>query len=153
VFLSQGRRAAEKTLLSAAADWKAAHAPFRARKKAPPPQELARTFTTKLKRQYMMAGKVAASKLTDSDNEALHRFRIITKKLRYSLELVETEPLEHLQQIQTILGDMNDCHAIIRLLDGRVPKMGKFLTVRASRKLLEFQEYWRNNMTIKRKTS
>jgi len=154
VFLSRSRNEAAKTLLSVAKEWIEQDDPIRVRNKVSvPSQELAQNFSRRLMRQYRVAGKAAASKLTGADNEALHRFRIITKKLRYSLELVETEPLEHLQQIQTILGDLNDCHALIQLLDGRVPRMAQFLEKRATAKLLEFQQYWRNNMTIKRKTT
>lgn len=85
----------------------------------------------------------------------LHRLRLATKRLRYTLELfrpcygpgLETR-IEELRAIQQLLGDVNDSVATGRLLAGTMPKspdrtrVEKHLEERAASKALEFRKHW-----------
>jgi CHAD domain-containing protein len=94
----------------------------------------------------LMAGDPAA--------EELHRVRLETKRLRYSLELfracygpgLETRIAE-LRRVQQVLGDLNDCATAVRHLAGRVQpryesKTSQFLEERIQEKAQEFRKYW-----------
>lgn len=87
---------------------------------------------------------------------AWHRLRLRTKRLRYTLELFRPcygpgleQRLHALRQAQQILGEINDCAAAGRLIDGLLPprspqrlRLRRFLDERARRKLGEFRDYW-----------
>ena len=59
--------------------------------------------------EFFAAGRAASQ---SSDAEALHAFRIATKRLRYTIEILEPEGGEQrlaaLRKIQEMLGEMND---------------------------------------------
>ena len=88
---------------------------------------------------------------------AMHRFRLETKALRYTLELFRPcygpgleSFLLNLRRIQDCLGALNDYAMTRDLIAARLPKhapdwekMDRVLTVRAKRKSLEFRRYWR----------
>jgi CHAD domain-containing protein len=71
--------------------------------------------------------------LDDYQNvEALHEVRIAAKHLRYTLEVFEPllgeqarQPLDHLRQIQKILGDLHDCDVWIEFLPRFIEKEKK----------------------------
>ena len=85
----------------------------------------------------------------------LHRVRLATKRLRYTLELfrscygpgLETR-LAELREIQQVLGDVNDCEAARRLLSKRMAvspqkeRVEKFLASRLAAKALDFRTHW-----------
>ncbi|MBZ5622746.1 MAG: CHAD domain-containing protein [Acidobacteriia bacterium] len=85
----------------------------------------------------------------------LHRLRLATKRLRYTLELfrpcygpgLETRMAE-LREIQQLLGDVNDSAAAARLLaksmreKAQQARVDKFLEERAERKAKEFRKHW-----------
>ena len=84
----------------------------------------------------------------------LHRFRLRTKRLRYTLELFREmygpsldRWLEVLRPVQTALGEINDCASTIELLDRRLhrdrKKLRAFLEKRSAKKTAAFEEYWR----------
>jgi len=73
-------------------------------------------------RDYFAAGRSAARE--DSPPESLHQFRLATKRFRYTLELFRgaygpalAKRIEVLRQVQTILGDLNDCAVTARRLE------------------------------------
>jgi CHAD domain-containing protein len=80
----------------------------------------------------------------------VHRFRVLSKQLRYSLELTEprgSAKLLALKGLQDRLGALNDCVVAIDLVSGVSP--GSPVVARNIRRLLprkeqEFQVYWRN---------
>jgi CHAD domain-containing protein len=85
----------------------------------------------------------------------LHRLRLWTKRLRYTLELfrscygpgLETR-LKELRSIQQLLGEINDCVAgaglLERAMDGSRDKnrVRQFLDSKASGKAAEFRKHW-----------
>ncbi|MEK7405077.1 MAG: CHAD domain-containing protein [Acidobacteriota bacterium] len=89
--------------------------------------------------------------------EALHQFRLHSKRLRYTLELFRPvygpgleQRLDGVREIQQYLGDLNDCAATERLITAALParaaerkKMEAFLRVRAQQKTTDFRRYWR----------
>ncbi len=85
---------------------------------------------------------------------SLHRFRLKTKRFRYTLELFRDvyghaleRRLDLLRPLQTALGDINDCAATLKLVDKRLHRERKrlrmFLEKRSAKKAAEFEEYWR----------
>jgi len=98
---------------------------------------------------FLRLGKKAASRETSI--RQVHRFRIASKKFRYTLELVEpfyggelTPWLERVKDVQSILGDANDCEAVRRMVerwnavDGLIAKLEQ----RQKRKLKKFRRQW-----------
>jgi CHAD domain-containing protein len=89
--------------------------------------------------------------------EALHAFRLHTKRLRYTLELFRRvygkgadEYLAALRRVQGYLGDINDCAAsrdvINRAMPGSSPLRGtvaQFLERRTAELTADFVKYWR----------
>jgi CHAD domain-containing protein len=99
---------------------------------------------------------VRAELAKDPAPAELHRLRLATKRLRYTLELfrpcygpgLETR-LEVLRKVQQRLGDLNDCVAAWNLLSkamSRSPqraRVGKFLDQQAQRQANDFRKEWR----------
>jgi CHAD domain-containing protein len=85
----------------------------------------------------------------------LHRLRLATKRVRYTLELfrpcygpgLETR-LEELRRLQSVLGDVNDSGVALRLISDSVPsspqmeRVRRYLEGRAAAKALEFRKDW-----------
>src|SRR2546423_5098716 len=113
-----------------------------------------RTALPRLMDRYFDSGR----KLTTSKPSAnsLHRFRLKTKRVRYTLELF----LEHygpgldrrlnkLKDIQTLLGDINDCATTLELLNDKAlagaahrDSAAKYLEKRTRKKTNEFLKCW-----------
>jgi CHAD domain-containing protein len=104
---------------------------------------------------YFRSGrKLLAGSPTSED---LHGFRLKTKRLRYTLELFRAcysttleQRLESLREIQTLLGDINDCAAAQRVaaaaLSAKSPqyvKAERFLKARCTRLVAQFKKHWK----------
>jgi CHAD domain-containing protein len=98
---------------------------------------------------FLTLGKKAASQETSI--REVHRFRIASKKFRYTLELVEpfhgvrlAPWLDRVKAVQSILGDVNDCETVRRMVsrwnagEGLVAKLEE----RQKRKLRKFRREW-----------
>jgi CHAD domain-containing protein len=82
----------------------------------------------------------------------LHQFRIASKKFRYTLELFTsvygpplTSSLEKIRRAQGLLGDINDCDTVRRMLSPykkEADKVTSWLKKRQRRRIEEFQGYW-----------
>ena len=77
----------------------------------------ARTVLPKLARAYFKAGRKAIDGRVPA--EKLHKFRLATKRFRYSLELFQplygpsmTRYLKLLRELQSALGDISDLQSI-----------------------------------------
>ena len=100
--------------------------------------------------EYYKAGRNAAA--TKKVGSSLHRFRLKTKRFRYTIELFREscgpafgKRLDGLRPIQNALGDINDCVTARGLLSSSARKAAKsFLDKREKKKLKEFQFYWQN---------
>jgi CHAD domain-containing protein len=118
------------------------------------PAANARAKLPSLVQEYFSDGR----KLYASSNaEELHRFRLRTKRFRYTLELfracygpVFERRLEQLREIQQHLGQMNDCEATLDLLQSndaltaaQRAKLEPFLRAKAAGHKREFLQYWR----------
>ena len=88
----------------------------------------------------------------------LHVIRLATKRVRYTLELFRPcygrgleLRLATLQRLQQLLGEINDCAAAERLIEGLVPaspvrrRAETFLRRRASAKATALRREWRDN--------
>jgi CHAD domain-containing protein len=86
----------------------------------------------------------------------LHTIRLASKRLRYTLELFRpcygpglVVRLASLQRLQRILGEVNDCAAVERLLRLLVPasptrsRVDHFLSRRAAAKAAAMRKEWR----------
>jgi CHAD domain-containing protein len=99
--------------------------------------------------KFLALGKQAASPETSA--QEVHRFRIASKKFRYTLELVEPfygagliPWLDRVKAIQSILGDANDCETVRGMAshwnagEGLIAKLEQ----RQKRKLKKFRKEW-----------
>ncbi len=101
---------------------------------------------------YFGRGRAVAA--ADASPDALHSFRLRTKRLRYTLEMFRPfygpgleSCLGRLREVQRFLGDANDCAVTLRLLAGPATSPARrrfetFLKSRASERIAEFREYW-----------
>ena len=113
----------------------------------------ARAALPELARSYFEKGRKLTGKLPTST--ALHRFRLDTKALRYTLELFRPcygpgldRRLAVLRKIQAYLGAINDYATTIEMVAARLPSdaperagIETLLSTVAKRKLLEFRRY------------
>jgi CHAD domain-containing protein len=99
--------------------------------------------------RFLTLGKKAASPGTSAGE--VHRFRIASKKFRYTLELVEPfygggliPWLQRVKAIQSILGDANDCETVRQMVsrwnasEGLISKLEEL----QKRKLRKFRREW-----------
>ena len=101
-----------------------------------------------LARAYFRAGRALfAAKPTTGD---FHKFRLETKRFRYTLELFELcygpgleERLKLLRTMQDLLGEINDCAATQKLLGAQPHRASKFLERRMTLKARELRTWWR----------
>lgn len=114
----------------------------------------ARRVLPALVRSFFAAGRAAC--LPGVAFEAMHEFRLEAKRFRYTLELMLplygtglAQRLESLQEVQTLLGDLNDCVATHELLSepayqdqAETPRMLSFLETRALRQATRFRTHW-----------
>lgn len=108
---------------------------------------------------HMMSEYFAAVRdaLAEKQSPArLHRIRLASKKVRYTLELFRScypahefdARLEALKNVQTSLGDVNDAVAAWRLLRKTAPQspqreaLREFFKSRAAKKAEEFRQHW-----------
>jgi CHAD domain-containing protein len=126
---------------------------------------MAHALTPMLATQFFEAGDAAAE--ASSSGNDLHRFRIRTKKFRYTLELftpVFGPALENefasLREIQTRLGDINDCVATAALLDDfkkchadAVRRSKRVLARSAALKMSGFREFWTKSFSQQQKAA
>jgi CHAD domain-containing protein len=100
--------------------------------------EMAQDALDRLAQDFLEHGNDAAS--PDASPRAMHRFRIVAKKYRYTLELLQpSSPLvESIKRISTLLGDINDCVAAA----GIVPPLAARLKKRQRRKIEAFRRCW-----------
>jgi CHAD domain-containing protein len=86
----------------------------------------------------------------DRDPAELHRMRLASKRLRYTLELFRPcygpgleERLKALKELQDSLGEVNDAVATRVLLGHKVERKARdFLRNRAGEKAAEFRKHW-----------
>lgn len=114
--------------------------------------ECARAELPALAAQYFSAGRKAMKRR--SKPQALHAFRIKTKRFRYTLELFQPlygpgleRRIGMLKQIQQYLGEINDCVTTAQLVrqaaDGKAPqKLLDRLSARQTQRTRKLARYW-----------
>jgi len=115
----------------------------------------ARRVLPPLAEAYFKAGReLTASKAAP---EALHRFRLASKRFRYTLEIFGPcygpglgTRLAGVHKIQEYLGEINDCAATGALLRRHLPRrsplmarLERFLRARTAQKVARFNAFWR----------
>jgi len=118
-------------------------------KPAEPAVEDARRVLPEMVRAYFAAGRKLSEK---SGPKALHRFRLKTKRLRYTLDIFEAiyghglkRRSARLKTIQTSLGEANDCAVLLKQSGAELPeKVRTWLLQRADQSRQEFLKYWKN---------
>jgi CHAD domain-containing protein len=112
-------------------------------------QEMSGRAMARMMKEFLEHGHEAASPRASAED--LHRFRIVAKKFRYTLELFRplygsslNRGVVRIKRVQTLLGDINDCVTVANLvaqchgghrLAGRLRK-------RQRKKTEEFRQYW-----------
>jgi len=103
---------------------------------------------------YFKAGRKLDAK---SSARQMHRFRLKTKRLRYTLEAflplygpgLESR-LEVVRPIQNTLGDFNDCEVLLEEMGGQLSsEVKRYLKRRAGKLRREFLDYWRKTFDVK----
>jgi CHAD domain-containing protein len=122
---------------------------------APAASDTARGLLPPMLKDYLRHGRHAASK--DTPEKELHRFRIATKELRYTVDLFAPlygdgigEITEKLKKLQTHLGSIHDCVITRDLVDDAQSSAGKKdilrrLEKRCERKTERFLRDYRSN--------
>jgi CHAD domain-containing protein len=98
-------------------------------------------------RAYFRQGRATCR--GESSARTLHRFRLETKRFRYTLELFRPcygpgldRRLALLRDVQTHLGEINDCAATTEMLGKTRPRFRTFLKHRMSAKIAELHRFW-----------
>lgn len=101
----------------------------------------------RLARKYFRAGRTLLR--GKPSPTTLHRFRLETKRFRYTLELFRLcygpgldLRLEKLREIQVHLGEISDCSATIELLGRAEQPFAGFLKRRMAAKIGALHRYW-----------
>jgi CHAD domain-containing protein len=111
--------------------------------------ETAQRIFPRLTKAFFERGNRAARK--ESSAAELHRFRLATKKFRYTLELFEAlygpalEPaLEQLRAVQSLLGDVSDCETVREMVarEGGHREVEARLRKRCRGKIQAFRRLW-----------
>jgi CHAD domain-containing protein len=119
------------------------------------PVELnARRVLPELMHKYFKAGRRLDR---DAGAKAMHRFRLRTKQLRYTLEAFSKlygrgleSKMACFRSIQNALGDANDCEVLLADKDRQLPSdIRGWLEKRADEKRKDFLRYWREEFDVK----
>ena len=100
--------------------------------------------------EYFDAGRIALA--PGKTWEEMHKFRLATKRFRYMLEIFRPAygpaldaRIASLRDIQTLLGDINDCIVTSELVagDAGTGDLREKLAARAATKTDKLRKYWR----------
>jgi CHAD domain-containing protein len=117
--------------------------------------ENARAHLPAIAGAYFQAGRKLLA--TSLKPVKMHGFRLETKRLRYTLELFRAcygpsldQRLESLKDLQTLLGDINDCATALDVVgkalgprSAEFRRLKRFLNARANRLSAAFRKHWR----------
>jgi CHAD domain-containing protein len=115
------------------------------------PAEEARTDASRVLPELVAAYFEAGRKLNANSNaKAMHRFRLRTKRLRYTLDMFIglygpglKQRSASLRPIQNALGEANDCAVLLKEGGDKLSReMRTWLTARTGEKRDEFLRYW-----------
>jgi CHAD domain-containing protein len=114
------------------------------------PDEIPQRAVSRMAEDFLELGRKAAS--PHASPHGLHRFRIIAKKFRYTLELFQplygpsaTGLMARIKRASTLLGDINDCVTVAEMIaeySGGHRLAGR-LKKRQHKKTDDFRQYWK----------
>jgi len=109
--------------------------------------EVAQQALGRLSKDFLDRGNEASS--PEGSAQAMHRFRMVAKKYRYTLELFEpSSPLvESIKRVSALLGDINDCVTAAQI----VPALASRLKKRRRKKVEAFRQCWAAECAAPRK--
>lgn len=108
----------------------------------------------KMTEKWFAAGEIAMQ--PGVSWEDMHRFRLLSKRFRYSLEIFAPlygpaleERIALLRKLQNFLGDINDCVTARLLLGADDPGtvVESSLAARAEAKTAELHSFWQKNFS------
>ena len=101
-----------------------------------------------LARDYFQAGRDLVR--AQASSAVFHKFRLKTKRFRYTLELFQPcygpgleQRLQALRHIQDLLGEINDCATTKKLLGRMTINISTYLDRRIEWKKRALRSYWR----------
>lgn len=115
--------------------------------------ENARLHLPALAQKYFETGRAVIE--AGPSPATLHKFRLATKRFRYTLEMFSKyygprldEFLERLRKIQDLLGSVNDDATTRTLMEGRLPgarriRFERFLEARTRESVSAFHAFWK----------
>lgn len=115
------------------------------------PGEEARADASRVLPELVLGYFAAGRKLNDQSNaRAIHRFRLRTKRLRYTLDLFVDlygpglkRRSASLRPIQNALGESNDCAVLLKESGDKLSReVREWLAARSDEKRKEFLSYW-----------
>jgi CHAD domain-containing protein len=115
-----------------------------------PPAENAARHLPEMMAAYFAEGRGLMGDAEDPDK--LHRLRLISKRVRYTLELFAPcygaeiqEGLAAIKRLQDVLGELNDAVATWRLIGPMrgAARMKPILDAQAEARAAEFRQQWR----------
>jgi CHAD domain-containing protein len=159
--LRSHRKQCETVLLTQLEKWKQRHMAQACRSVLDAPADRSRAFSgggvresalERIAKDFRKRATKAVSE--NAQPHDLHRFRIITKKLRYTLELFQPllgpsvdREVALLKRAGRMLGDINDCVTTVGLLArfGASSRIAARLNKRQHRRTEEFRSYWKTD--------
>jgi CHAD domain-containing protein len=113
-----------------------------------PGPALAMMILPRLARAYLDSGELAAR--SGSTWEQMHRFRLVSKQFRYSLEIFGEfygegieERINALRRVQNVLGEGNDCETTAALGPvASLPEFRAWLRRRQRKREQDFRRLW-----------
>ena len=110
-------------------------------------KEMAEHALDRIAQDFLERGNEAVSPKASPHD--MHRFRIVAKKFRYTLELFQpSNPLvERIKRVSALLGDINDCVTAAAI----VPPLATHLKKRQRKKIEVFRQYWASEFAKARK--
>jgi CHAD domain-containing protein len=163
------RKAAERNLLASLRRWKERNLSSRWRRglgsrTATSPfcrgsvEDTARQVLPQMVKELFERGEEAAARQASAKD--LHKFRITSKRARYSLELFApmygpalNNCLEQLKHIQNLLGAINDCETVRGMvLQHGGTETAAALKKRQRKKIEEFCQYWNTELSGRART-
>jgi CHAD domain-containing protein len=148
VELAADRVARQKKLVMELERWRGWRGRMKVKRTKGSPESFAERELPRMAQEWEEAGDQAAK---SGSFETLHRFRIFSKRYRYTLELFPgTERrIEQMRKVQDHLGEINDCVATLELVRGHARAehaIGELLTTRER----AFQAFWKKRRTVGR---
>lgn len=141
VELAADRAVRQKKLVAELERWRGWRGRINVRRTEGTAESYAESELPRMAQEWFEAGNQAVK---SGSYETLHRFRILSKRYRYTLEMFPgTERrIEQMRKVQDHLGDINDCVATTELVRGHAKAMRAIEGLLKTREHA-FQAFWK----------